>query len=401
MHIVVVGAGLGGVRTIEQLRANGHDGPITLIGAEEHPPYDRPPLSKQILAGTWDADRVILRDKPALDELNVSYRFGAAATALRGTTVELEDGTSVAGDVVVLATGVTARTIPGQPEAVWTLRTLDDATALRDALGDSRSLLVVGGGFIGAEVAHAARQRGLDVTVLEAQQTTCERALGAQVGPLTGRLFTEAGVDLRCGARLTRFVDAHTVELADGTTLSADIVLVGIGATPDVGWLGLDTDGIPCDRTGRVEGAPNVWALGDVAAWWDDERDGRCRTEHWTTTVDQAAVVAKDVLGLEVPAPAVPYVWSDQFGLKIQLVGRPDLADTVLPLIGEGLEGGPVRGTVVAYFAGDRLVAVAGFGAPRYLPRLRGLVATRAHRGTVLSLTQELIGGVARYPSVR
>ncbi|GAA3391439.1 NAD(P)/FAD-dependent oxidoreductase [Cryptosporangium minutisporangium] len=404
-HVVVVGAGLGGVRTVEQLRANGYEGRITLIGAEEHPPYDRPPLSKQILSGVWEHDRVILRDKPALDELNVSYRLGAAAVGLRVAPegehiVELEDGSTVSGDAVVIATGVTARTLPGQPDAVWTLRTLDDATALRDALGDSQSMLVVGGGFIGAEVAHAARTRGLDVTVLEAAPTTCERALGPQIGALTARLFTEAGVDLRCGTPLSRFIDAHTVELGDGSTLSADIVLVGIGATPDLGWLagsGLDTsDGIACDRIGRVIGAPNVWALGDVAAWWDTERDARCRTEHWTTTVDQAAVVAKDILDQELPAPAVPYVWSDQFGLKIQLVGRPDLADNVLPLVGEGLDGGPVRGTVVAYLAGDRLVAVAGFGAPRYLPRLRGLVATGAHRGTVLSLTQELIGGVVR-----
>jgi len=395
-HVVVVGAGLGGVRTIEQLRALGYDGRITLIGAEEHPPYDRPPLSKQILAGTWAPERVILKDKPALDALNVVHRLGAAATGLRGTTVELEDGSTVTGDAVVVATGVAARTIPGQPDAVWTLRTLDDATALRDALGGSRSLLVVGGGFIGAEVAHAARLRGLDVTVLEAAQTTCERALGPRIGPLTERLFTEAGVDLRCGSRITRFLDAHTVELADGSRLTADIVLVGIGATPDVSWLGLETDGVPCDRTGRVEGTPGVWAVGDVAAWWDDERGGRCRTEHWTTTVDQAAVVARDILDRELPPPAVPYVWSDQFGLKIQLVGRPDLADNILPLMGDGLDGGPVRGTVVAYFAGDRLVAVAAFGAPKYLPRLRGQVTAGAHRDTVLSLTQELIGGIVR-----
>ncbi|SHM67023.1 NAD(P)/FAD-dependent oxidoreductase [Cryptosporangium aurantiacum] len=399
-HVVVVGAGLGGVRTVEQLRACGYEGRLTLIGAEDHPPYDRPPLSKQILSGVWDAERVILRDKPALDELNVSYRLGAAATGLNGTTVELDDGSTVAGDAVVIATGVTARTIPGQPDGVWTLRTLDDATALRDALDASRSLLVVGGGFIGAEVAHAAKARGLDVTVLEAAPSPCERALGPTIGPLVNRLFTENGVDLRCGTALTGFVDAHTVTLGDGSTLSADIVLVGIGATPDLGWLagsGVDVgDGIACDRSGRVVGAPNVWALGDVAAWWDEVRGARCRTEHWTTTVDQAAVVARDVLGQELPAPAVPYVWSDQFGLKIQLVGRPDLADNVLPLIGEGLDGGPVRGTVVGYLAGDRLMAVAGFGAPRYLPRLRGLVATGAHRGTVLSLTQELIGGVVR-----
>jgi NADPH-dependent 2,4-dienoyl-CoA reductase/sulfur reductase-like enzyme len=404
-HVVIVGAGLGGVRTLEQLRSAGYTGAITLIGAEEHPPYDRPPLSKQVLSGAWEPGRVVLRDKPGLDELDVTHRLGAAAVGLNGTTVELADGTSVTGDAVVIATGVTPRRIPGQPIGVWTLRTLDDATALRDALGDSRSLLVIGGGFIGAEVAHAARVRGLDVTVVEALAVPCERALGREVGVLAGRLFTDAGVDLRCNTHLTRFIDAHTVALSDGSTVSADVVLVGIGATPDLGWLagsglvpadGQPGDGLACGPTGRVTGAPNVWALGDMAAWWDAERGRHHRAEHWTTTIDQAAVVARNLLGDELLSPSVPYVWSDQFNLKIQLVGRPDLADEVLPLVGEGLEGGPVKGTVVGYLADDRLVAVAGFGAPRFLPRLRGLVATSAHRTTVLSLTQELIGGVVR-----
>jgi NADPH-dependent 2,4-dienoyl-CoA reductase/sulfur reductase-like enzyme len=210
-------------------------------------------------------------------------------------------------------------------------------------------------------------------------------------------LFTESGVDLRCDARITRFIDAQTVELASGETLSADHVLVGIGATPDLTWLGLEGhDGVPCDATGRVEGADGVWAVGDVAAWHDPVRGGRCRTEHWTTTGEQAAIVARAMVGAELPPPSVPYVWSDQFGLKLQVVGRPDLADEVLPLIGDGLDGGPIRGTLVGYLAEDRLIGVAGFGAPRYLPRLRGQVAARAHRGTALSLAQELVGGVVR-----
>lgn len=404
-HVVVVGAGLGGVRTIEQLRATGYEGRITLIGAEPHPPYDRPPLSKQILSGAWDPERVVLRDKPALDELGVAYRLGAAAVALHGTSVDLDDGTSVAGDAVVLATGVVPRKLAGQPDGVWTLRTLDDAVALRDALENSQSLLVLGAGFIGAEVAHAARTRGLDVTVLEALPVPCERALGPEVGVLAGRLFTEAGVDLRCGTRISRFVDAHTVALPDDTTLSADVVLVGVGAAPELTWLdnaGFETTaGLACDATGRVrteagEWAAGIWALGDIAAWWDEPRGRRHRAEHWTSTVDQAAVVARDILGAEQPAAAVPYVWSDQFDLKIQLVGRPDLADEILPLHGAGLDGGPVRGTVVGYLAADRLVAVAGFGAARYLPRYRAMVAAGAHRGSALSLAQELAGGVVR-----
>ena len=176
--------------------------------------------------------------------------------------------------------------------------------------------------------------------------------------------------------RIDRFADDHSVVLADGTAVSADVVLVGVGATPDLGWLaGLDTgNGLACDAQGRVVGAAKLWAVGDVAAWWDPVRERHHRAEHWTSTVDQAAVVARDVLGMEPPTPGPPYVWSDQFGLKIQVLGRPDLADETVPLHGAGLDGGPVRGTVVGYLAGDTLVAVAGFGAARHLPRYRPLV---------------------------
>jgi NADPH-dependent 2,4-dienoyl-CoA reductase/sulfur reductase-like enzyme len=387
-HVVVVGAGLGGVRTVEQLRSRGFEGRITLIGAEQHAPYDRPPLSKQILNGTWEPVKATLRDAAALTELGVTTRLGTRAVALNGTTVELHDGTSVTGDVVVLATGVVARRLPGQPAGVPTLRTLDDALALREALGSVRSLLVVGAGFIGAEVACAAARLGVSVTVLEALPVPCERGLGREVGALAGRLFTEAGIDLRCDTRITSFVDEHSVELSDGTTLTADQVLVGVGASPDVDWLdaaGLDTsDGVACDARGRVLGTSGVWALGDLAAWWDQARGRFHRSEHWTNTGDQAAVVASDIVGGEAPAPTVPYVWSDQFDLKIQAFGRTDLADEVVPLHGDGLAGGPVKGTVVGYFAGDVLVGVVGFGAPAKLVRYRGLIAAGADRAIVL-----------------
>lgn len=388
-HVVVVGAGLGGLRTVEALRTRGHVGRITLIGAEVHPPYDRPPLSKQILTGTWEPAKATFRDAEALAALDVSMVFGKRAVGLSGTTVQLEDGTSVTGDVVVLATGVTARTLPGQPAGVVTLRTLDDAIALRGAFDSLQSLLIVGAGFIGAEVACAAHGKGVRVTVLEALPVPVERALGRQVGALAGRLFTEAGIDLRCDTRITRFVDERTVELSDGSTVTADLVLVGIGSLPDVGWLegaGLDTtDGVACDASGRVLGTSGVYAVGDIAAWWDESRGRHHRNEHWTTTVDQSQVVACDVLGEEPPAPAVPYVWSDQFGMKIQTFGRTDLADEVAQLHGTGLEGGPVKGTVVGYFAGGVLVGAVGFGAPAKLVRYRTMIAEGASRETVLA----------------
>jgi NADPH-dependent 2,4-dienoyl-CoA reductase/sulfur reductase-like enzyme len=391
-HIVVVGAGLGGVRVVQQLRAHGHPGRITLVGAEKHAPYDRPPLSKQILLGTWTPERAALWDEAGLAELDVTVRLAVAAVGLHGTGVELADGSQIEADAVVLATGVTARRIPGQPTGVLTLRTLDDALALRTALAGAGSLLVVGGGFIGAEVAHAARIRGLRVTVLEALGTPCERVLGTAGGALAARLFTEAGIDLHCGVGVGRFVDAHTVELSDGSTQTGDVVLLGIGSVPALDWLdglGLDTtNGLACDGEGRVSGAEGVWALGDMAAWDCPVRGRHHRSEHWTSTVDQAGVVARSLLGVSVEAgvPAtVPYVWSDQFGLKIQCVGRPDLADTVLALHGTGLDGGPVAGTLLGYFAGDVLVGAVGFGAARHLVRYRQLVASGADRRTVLA----------------
>ncbi|ROO86558.1 NAD/ferredoxin-dependent reductase-like protein [Actinocorallia herbida] len=388
-HVVVVGAGLGGIRTIERLRAEGHTGPITLVGAEAHPPYDRPPLSKQILKGQWEPERVVLRDDSALAELDVTARLGARAVGLRGTTVELADGESVTGDAVVVATGVVARTLPEQPSGVFTLRTLDDALALRDALETARSLLIVGAGFIGAEVACAAAERGIEVTVLEAGTVPCERALGPRGGGLAARLFTEGGVKLLCGSAFARFVDARTVELADGATLTADVILVSVGAVPDLAWLdgtGLTTrDGLACDASGRVVGTENVWAVGDAAAWWDGDAAGHHRAEHWTTTIDQAAAVACGIAGTEAPTAGPAYVWSDQFGMKVQTVGRTGAADEVVTLHGEGLEGGPVKGTVLGYFTGGVLRGVASFGAPGLFVRYRAHVASGADRAAVLA----------------
>lgn len=395
-HVLVVGAGLGGLRTAEQLRAAGHQGRISLVGAEPHPPYDRPPLSKQVLTGEWEPGRTRLRDDDALDELGVRLHLGLEATALHhhgdGLELELSDRSTLHGDVVVVATGLEPRRLPGQPASAVVLRTLDDALALRDLLRTAASLVVVGGGFIGAEVASAARRSDVAVTVLEAQEAPAVRALGAEVGALSGRLMTEAGVDLRVRAQLTGFTDGG-VALADGTVLTADAVLVGIGGVPRLGFLPATgphgepvdvTDGVACGPTGRVLGLPGVWAVGDAARW-----DGH-RTEHWTSAGDQAAAVAHDVLGAGPPPATVPYFWSDQFGLKIQLIGHPDGADAVEQLLGSGLDGGPVRGTVVGYLAGDRLLAVAGFGAARYVARFRALVADGGDRAAAHELAASL-----------
>ncbi|MGH3246639.1 MAG: NAD(P)/FAD-dependent oxidoreductase, partial [Trebonia sp.] len=301
----------------------------------------------------------------------------------------------VTGDAVVLATGAVARRVPGQPADVVTLRTLDDALALRTAFDTARSLVIVGAGFIGVEVACAARRRDIAVTVLETLPVPCERVLGREVGALAGRLFTEAGADLRCGTRVARLADGHTVELADGTVLSADIVLASIGAVPDLAWLNGDGDsdakagagqaGLPCDHRGRVTGADDVWALGDAAAWHDPEAGGQHRSEHWTSAIEQARKVACDILGSQPPATPPPYVWSDQFNLKVQVIGRTAGAGEVVPLHGGGLDGGPVKGTVAGYFAGGALRGVASFGAPALVARYRALVMSGADREAVLS----------------
>ncbi len=224
------------------------------------------------------------------------------------------------------------------------------------------------------------------------------RALGPQVGALAGRLLTEGGVELHTGATITRFTDTPdgvAVELADGRRIAADAAVVGIGGVPELDWLdglGVDTSrGLPCGPTGRVHGLDGVWAVGDVASWEDPVTGNRHRHEHWTSAGDQAAVVARDVLAAAPPPSTVPYCWSDQFGLKIQVVGRPELGEDVVPLHGGGFDGGPVRGTVAAYVAADRVVAVVGFGAARLVARYRPLVAAGAHvsqaRETAASLS--------------
>lgn len=394
-HVLVVGAGLGGLRTVERLRSTGYQGRISLVGDEPHLPYDRPPLSKQVLTGDWPSERSQLRTAVQLADLGVRLHLGVAATALHPGEIELSDGASLHADAIVVATGLAARRLPGQPAAAHTLRTLDDALALRAALGRAGSVLVVGGGFIGAEVASAALRAGAAVTVLETLPVVCARALGPELGALAGRLMTDAGVDLRTGAVIAAFAEDDgriAVTLGGGERLDADLAVVGIGGVPRLEWIsGVDTSaGLLCGPTGRVRGLEQVWAVGD-AATWTDARTGRAyRHEHWTSAGDQAAVVARDILGAPPPPPSVPYFWSDQFGLKIQLLGRTEGTEELLPLHGEGLRGGAVRGTVAGLLDGDRLVGVAGFGAARLVSRYRSLVAEGADAAAARELAASL-----------
>lgn len=389
--LVVVGASLAGLRAVEASRDAGYTGPITLIGAEEHLPYDRPPLSKAYLQRTV-ADA--LPDHPGFhpadhfDELGVETVLGRPATALDTSRRAVRVGTGrdareVAYDALVLATGSAPRRLPGQDEldGVYCLRTLDDALAIRAALESGARVVVVGAGFIGAEIASAAHARGLAPVVLGASATPLARAVGPEMGAALGGLHTSNGVDLRLGvpvAALEGNGHVERVRLADGSAVDADVVVVGIGTVAATGWLSdsglrLD-DGVVCDAT-LFTGAPGVFAAGDVARWDNPVFDAPMRLEHWTSAAEQGAVAARNALDPDhaVPYATVPYLWSDQYGHRIQFVGRPD-ADEVVVVEGDAHGG---ERFVALYRAGDRLVGALALDGQGEIMKYRGQILRR------------------------
>ncbi|MFF0815753.1 NAD(P)/FAD-dependent oxidoreductase [Rhodococcus sp. NPDC003318] len=382
-RIVIVGAGLGGLRTAEELRRAGYEGGITLVGEETHLPYDRPPLSKNVVRG--ETDDVTLKPAEYYDEISVDLRLGVAATALdtAARTVTLADGASIDYDHLVIATGLTPRRIPGLPEldGVHVVRTLEDARKLREDLVPGRTALVVGAGFIGCEVAASMRARGLDVVLIEPQPTPLASVLGQQVGALVARLHTDEGVDVRTGVGLTALVGDGRVTgavLADGSELAVDLVVVGIGSNPVTGWLDGSAvalaertagGGVLADETGRTSD-PNVWVVGDVAAWRQSGGEQR-RVEHWSSVGEQAKVLAHTlVVGAAPDAPAqVAYFWSDQYDVKIQALGEPSHTDTVHVVRDDG------RKFLALYERDGRLAAVVGCGVAGQVMKLRAKVA--------------------------
>lgn len=395
--IVVVGAGLGGIRTAEALRAEGATGLVTLVGEEPHAPYDRPPLSKQILSGRLPDDRASLRAPHELQKLGIDLRLGSKVVDADSGAVYLADGTRIGYDALVVATGVRPRRLPGQPDhpRLHVLRTLDDCRALRGSLRQAGKLLVIGGGFVGAEVAATARANDVDVTIVEELPVPFTRVLGGEMGAVCARLHREHGVRLECGRRVDEFVSDGSgiaVRLDDGRMLEADCGLVSIGAAVDDDWLrglGVATgSGLECDEYGLVTGTSNIYAVGDIAAWRDSGAGDHRRIEHWTSATEQAAVVARRIAGREVTKSAdlMPYFWSDQHGIKLQLVGHPERAEAVEILH----DPGTVKGTVAGYFAGSSLIAVVTFQAPKLLAKYRALVQRGADRTAVLATAAEL-----------
>ena len=383
-QVVVVGAALAGLSAARALRERGYDGRLVLVGAEPHLPYDRPPLSKAFLTGAADrADLDLLA--PADDALDLTFRLGVAATALRPAerTVVLADGNELVADGVVLATGARARTLTGlgAPLGVHTLRTVDDAIALRDDLGRSGSLVVVGGGFIGAEVASSARSLGLAVTVVEALGTPLAGPLGPQLGAVSAALHADHGVRLLTGTGVSRLVGddrVTAVELADGTSLPADVVVVGVGAQPNLEWLagsGVELDGGVVTDASCATNVPGVVAVGDCASSYDPMLGRHRRVEHWTHALQQPATAAATLLGSR-PAPAytaAPYFWSEQYGRQLQLAGSHQPGDAVTVVEGST----DSRSFVATYERDGRLVAVLGLDAGGAFARWRRTLRTQ------------------------
>jgi len=386
-RVAVVGASLAGFRAVETLRAEGFEGAVTVVGAEPHLPYDRPPLSKQVLAGTWDETRLpLVPIGTTLDDLDVGWRLGTTATGLdvAGHTVVLDGGDRLPYDGLVVATGTRVRTLPGQPdlEGIHVLRTVDDALALRAAFERTPDrVVVVGAGFIGAEVAATARMRGLDVTLLEALAVPLERVLGLELGALCADIHRDNGVDLRVATVVERFVDdgrgrVAGVVLSDGTTIEAGVVVVGVGVVPNTEWLdgsGLTIEnGVLCDATCLA--APDVVAAGDVARWYNRRFDEVMRVEHWENAQEQGAHAARRLLGRDEPYAPVPWFWSDQYDRKLQLAGRSRPDDEMRVVEGSFAE----RRFVALFGRGDRLVGVLGMNRPRPVLQFRQLIADGA-----------------------
>ncbi|MFJ9713945.1 NAD(P)/FAD-dependent oxidoreductase [Streptomyces sp. NPDC101234] len=362
-RIVVVGASAAGLAAAETLRREGYDGTLTLVGDEPHVPYDRPPLSKQVLSAEWAPDRVVLRAPTELDALEMELRLGVAACGLdvADRTLRLADGSEVPYDGLILATGVRPRRLPG--EGAHVLRTLDDALTLRERIGPGQRLVVVGAGFLGAEAAAVAWRLGAQVTLLEPAPVPLAHAVGEEVGRALSRAHRERGVDLRTGVTVTE-VTEEGVRLADGEEIAADEVLVAIGSLPNTEWLagsGLSVgDGVVCDE--YCEAARDVYAAGDVARWHNPLFGVSMRIEHRTNAAEQGMAAARNLLnpGARKAFAPVPYFWSDQYEMKIQAYGYLRGHEEVRVVEGDLEEGR----FVAAYRTGERLSGVLAVGMP-------------------------------------
>ena len=367
-HVVVVGAGLAGWRFIESLRRDGYEGKITLIGDEPYVPYDRPPLSKQVLSGKWEIDKTVLASDEALESANITSIFGVSATSLDVTnhTVTLENGETVSGTHIVIATGTRARRIPYSDESlVHTIRNRKDIEGLNALLAtvpEGATVAVIGGGFIGAEAATALKARGLTPVVLEALQRPLIGALGDQASQWLLPLASNAEIELRT-SQVIRDVSDGSVVFADGSTLEVAAVVLGVGAEVNTEWLqssGLVLDGgVVVDE--HLLASPTIGALGDVAKF--PFKGELTRIEHWQVATDHAAALSLHWAKGEKAPDMVPYFWSDQYGKKIQMLGHPHPSDDVVKVAGSDEEGK----WLALYSRGGVVTGILSLSQPRWL----------------------------------
>ena len=403
---VVVGASLAGMHAARTLRLEGHAGSIVVLDADRRVPYDKPPLSKQVLSQGWEAEKITL--PAATEELGLDLRLGVRATGLdltsRRVAVDALDGPGeVPFDTLVLATGAAARRLPGTDDidGVHVVRSLDDALELRADLEAAPSrVVVIGAGFIGAEVAASCRTLGLEVTLVEALPVPLERVLGAEMGAVCARVHVENGVDVRLGTGIDHFDTIPSeggrrrvtgVALTDGTSVAAEVVVVGIGVSVNTGWLegsGLTLDdGIVCDET--LLAAPGITAAGDVCRWPNPLFDGEpTRLEHWTNAAEQGVAAAARLLAADrdaKPFAPVPFVWSDQYETKIQVAGLVR-GDDEIEVVDGSLEE---RTFVAAVGRRGRLVGAVAFSRPRVLMQYRRLIAERTTFDDALAVARQ------------
>ena len=381
-----MGGGLAATRTAEQLRRSEYTGPITIVSDEDHLPYDRPPLSKEVLRA--EVDDVTLKPAEFYEENDITVVLGNGARSVdtAAQSVKLADGSDLEYDELIIATGLVPKTIPSFPdlEGIRVLRSLEESIALREHAGTAEKAVVVGAGFIGCEVAASLRGMGVNVVLVEPQPSPLASVLGEQVGALVARLHQAEGVDVRCNVGVAEVRGTGLVEkvvLSDGTELDADIVVVGIGSKPATKWLegsGIElNNGVVCDDVGRT-GASHVWAIGDIASWRHPVGH-QVRVEHWSNVADQARVMVPAMLGKEIPPTVtVPYFWSDQYDVKIQCLGEPEADDIVHVVEDDGR-------MFLAFYERDGVVAgVVGGGMPGKVMKVRTKIANGAPIADVL-----------------
>ncbi|AOW94356.1 pyridine nucleotide-disulfide oxidoreductase [Rhodococcus sp. WMMA185] len=378
---------MAGLRTAEELRRAGYDGELVLVGGEPHLPYDRPPLSKEVLRG--ERSETTLKPREFFDEKNIELRLGVEAVSVDAErrVVCLADRTQLDYDELVVATGLVPRRIPGLQDlaGVHVLRSIDESLALRGDLAEGKRALIVGAGFIGCELAASMRAGGLDVVLVEPQPAPLASVLGEEIGGLVARLHRAEGVELRSGVGLTSLRGTDRVTgavLGDGSEVQVDVVAIGVGSLPVTEWLegsGVELDnGVVCDGVGRTT-VPHIWAVGDVAAWQLQVGDRR-RVEHWSNAGEQAKILAGALTGTgdDNRVAQVPYFWSDQYDIKIQALGTVAPTDEVHVIKDDG------RKFLAYYEREGKLVGVVGGGMAGGVMKMRGKIAAGTPIGEVL-----------------